>query len=530
MNALGTRRTTSPADGEVLPAAGHPAVTWDSAAHPRLEALESIRAVADPVCDAALAALLECRAAAAAASGTAAPVPFSPKDSLAAYLAEVAVPLAQRMADEGFEESTLAPGDRAILALWDEVKAAPDWVSWPVVARAVEVFWKYYPAMNATLVMSSLFNLYSIESINRILASTGGLANKRITTVQRRLTETTQMIFEAMRGADALRAGNNGWAAVLNVRFLHAMVRHRVAQRGETVYSAADHGAPINQGDMLATALVFGPVVVRGVERLLGAPMPAQDQADYMHLWGFLTHLLGVRLDLNPMAPARATAAATAHARECGWIGAGATETARGLDDEETPADAVRHAQHVCDAVLVHLYHPTPLSREFGSRLLEGGATMRTNPMPVTRLAWFAHVLLGPEHAAKLGADPVLGWWARVDLWYQLTMMRAVVAAWDAVPALRGYLFGMYNDMHNDAFVFYAVGKHRAKNTTYAEVSAGFAFPMRENGAEMAVDKETDLVLQAEIASRAWWAAVMRWVVAAVAVAAAAWAVMVVYE
>ena len=64
-------------------------------------------------------------------------------------------------------------------------------------------------------------------------------------------------------------------------------------------WDAARWGAPINQHDMAATALLFGVVFVEGV-RQFGVPVSRAEAEDYVHLWRLSSWLMGVEEALLP--------------------------------------------------------------------------------------------------------------------------------------------------------------------------------------------------------------------------------------
>jgi len=72
------------------------------------------------------------------------------------------------------------------------------------------------------------------------------------------------------------------------------------ASASQALWDTAVDGIPINQEDMIVTQLAFSIVVLMGLERarLLGCVSHA-DMCDYIHLWRYIGHLVGIREDRN---------------------------------------------------------------------------------------------------------------------------------------------------------------------------------------------------------------------------------------
>jgi hypothetical protein len=193
-----------------------------------------------------------------------------------------------------------SPGDGtacgACLAAASEL---PDWVDLERVGRGQKVFQRYLPHVSVTLFYLSLVGGFSAAVITKVLFSTGYLASSpRL--VMRRLLDTGLFLFDVcLDGPESLRPGGRGFECCLEVRALHASVRARLAARG---WDAAAYGVPVNQEDMVVTLLAFSYNVLVGVEFLKGSRVGEDEEGDYLHLWRYLGHLLGVRDEHNPCA------------------------------------------------------------------------------------------------------------------------------------------------------------------------------------------------------------------------------------
>ena len=221
-----------------------------------------------------------------------------------------------------------SPGDGtacgACLAAASEL---PDWVDLDRVGRGQKVFQRYLPHVSVTLFYLSLVGGFSAAVITKVLFATGYLASSpRL--VMRRLLDTglflsasrhkhaflrdpqpwCRFLFDVcLDGPESLRPGGRGFECCLEVRALHASVRTRLSKRG---WDVEKYGVPVNQEDMVVTLLAFSYNVLIGVEFLKGSRVSEEEEGDYLHLWRYLGHLLGVRDEHNPCrsyAAAKAT-------------------------------------------------------------------------------------------------------------------------------------------------------------------------------------------------------------------------------
>jgi hypothetical protein len=187
--------------------------------------------------------------------------------------------------------------------LVDSVGALPSGWSPAAADRAGRLFFRTGPVGGLVLGARSLVAGYCSPAGNKPLTRTGALQRDG----QRRLAETGRFVVEVHREG-GMHPGAAGWAITLRVRMMHAMVRGLLHQGG--AWDAARWGAPLNQHDLLATALLFSVVWVDGV-RLMGARVTAQEAEDHLHLWRWVGRVIGVEEALLPadVADGEATAA-----------------------------------------------------------------------------------------------------------------------------------------------------------------------------------------------------------------------------
>ncbi|KAI9184634.1 hypothetical protein H9P43_003689 [Blastocladiella emersonii ATCC 22665] len=528
-------RVVSPADGELVGFAGVRDFAWSAADYPSLETLESLRTEGDELADDALAALLRLHQS-LATDGESKPAAtgFVPSNLMAFFTRAVAVLDATAVPDAALDAvrvrdapvlpvAGMSASDRAaVLALWRSVTEVPDWVDWARVKHGQTLFWKYLIVNSATLGLYSLLGGYAADSVNQVLASTGYLASRRKNAVMRRLTETAHMLVGALQSVESIAPFGEGWVGVLNVRFLHALVRHRL--RGSTKYDAALYGTAINQPDTLATGLSFSTTLLDGLDKFGLAATDATLKADYLHAWGYIVRLLGVKDEYNVLAPA---SAAATHPRVPG-----------SLAPPPPGVDPVEHAHRASRAIGLHLFHPSDLSRTFAGALIEGLADQPPAYRSLKTMYAGARIFLGPQLAAALGVPDVARW--RIALYrFRLSLVTSIFAwLWDYSPGMRAVLMRKYVEGHNELMAKFVFGleppngkkKPDLTDPSLVEALREFAFAMRwdpartDEGVSLSDTEDGDAA--AKDGSRAearwmWRAAVMVAVVAVSLVVAA---------
>lgn len=182
--------------------------------------------------------------------------------------------------------SVPAPGEplRRFFALVDR---DPPWLDRAQVAAGTRASRLAGTAGFYVLRDLALMGGYSyFNSMNHTLALAGALTKDTAL----RIGETGKWLTDVTEEGGLERFGA-GFVSTLRVRLIHALIRRSLTRRPD--WDAARWGVPINQVDMLATYLAFGPVSLLGV-RLFGVPVGRKDAAAAMHLWRYVGHLSGV--------------------------------------------------------------------------------------------------------------------------------------------------------------------------------------------------------------------------------------------
>ena len=107
-------------------------------------------------------------------------------------------------------------------------------------------------------------------------------------------------------GPNALQRNQIGFKSALKVRLMHAY--SRAAIQKTPGWSNELWGAPINQGDMVATNLGFSIVFMEGLKRV-GLSPTNNEIKGLLHLWKYIGYLLGIPHNCLPDTENEAIAA-----------------------------------------------------------------------------------------------------------------------------------------------------------------------------------------------------------------------------
>ena len=196
----------------------------------------------------------------------------------------------------GIDAVPEAPAElRALFAAVDHV---PLWVDWDAVSRGGTSFLRTGMLGGLLLGVQSLILGYASPGGNKPLVFSGRLREQ----AQRRLGETGRFVYAVSQAGGMLRAGE-GFAITVKVRIMHAQVRRLLRASGR--WKTEKWGEPINQHDMVATALLFSVAVIDGMDKL-GYRYSLAQREDLVHLWRYVAYVIGVEPELIPGSYAEA--------------------------------------------------------------------------------------------------------------------------------------------------------------------------------------------------------------------------------
>lgn len=196
--------------------------------------------------------------------------------------------LVSRAIADGIDRVPDAPP--ALRALFASLDRVPAWVDWDVVDRGGELLLRSGPLGAMVLGFRSLVIAYAAPGGNKPLVLSGRLTDN----AGRRLAETGRYVHEVARPR-SLRRDGEGFAITVKVRLMHAQVRRLVRRSGK--WQSDAWGEPVNQHDMLGTALVFSVAMIDGL-RQLGFRLSDDEVHGYIQLWRYASHLMGLDHEL----------------------------------------------------------------------------------------------------------------------------------------------------------------------------------------------------------------------------------------
>jgi hypothetical protein len=124
------------------------------------------------------------------------------------------------------------------------------------------------------------------NSMNQTLASSGSLRKD----TSQRLGETGKWLNDVTE-IGGMNRFSDGFKTTIRVRLVHALVRRNLLNKPD--WEADKWGLPINQIDMQATYLAFGPAALLG-SRAFGVPVRKKQAHAFLHLWRYVGWLMGV--------------------------------------------------------------------------------------------------------------------------------------------------------------------------------------------------------------------------------------------
>ena len=101
----------------------------------------------------------------------------------------------------------------------------------------------------------------------------------------------------ALHRSDALRAGQEGFKATLQMRLIHAFERRLLRDSGQ--WDRVAWGEPLNQADLFFRIVCCSKVVIDGLQRM-GYWFTAEEKEGYFLFWRHTAALLGVEAALLP--------------------------------------------------------------------------------------------------------------------------------------------------------------------------------------------------------------------------------------
>lgn len=218
--------------------------------------------VGDPLADAAMAALAD----------------FKQSDS-------------HRLIEAGMNgnDEMLREAPEALRVFFRELDRPPPFEYDPEKAAAgARVFYKYSDLFFVGLVLDSLVTGLS-ENLAKAFYITGRTAGNL-----RRVKQNTRQLVEITLPGGMDRSGD-GWKLTVRIRMIHAQVRRMLLDSDE--WDVAREGLPLNMAHMALASTGFSAIQLESA-RKLGVPLTEEQSEGFMHIWHYVTWLLGVPEEL----------------------------------------------------------------------------------------------------------------------------------------------------------------------------------------------------------------------------------------
>ena len=212
----------------------------------------------------------------------------APMDDLLDWMYEIGPREGRKLYEQALERGidSIADAPKPLRDFFRMIERTPTWVDHALIEDGVSFIHRTGLAGPYVLRDFALMGGYLLSGFNHALVMTGAL-NKG---AAQRIAETGKWWVDCTEH-DGLNRFGVGFKTTLRVRMVHGMVRRHLPTRPE--WDSSEWGIPVNQTDMLATYLAFGPIMLVGM-RAMGIPVTPHESKAVMHLWKYAGWLMGV--------------------------------------------------------------------------------------------------------------------------------------------------------------------------------------------------------------------------------------------
>lgn len=185
------------------------------------------------------------------------------------------------------EDGDLRGAPRSLREFFAENTEAPPWLDFEAHKPAVRAFNLNAANMLVAFVCGVLIEGFStlisksFVATGRVLAPESG---------RRRLMQNNRQLMEVFFPGGLDRHGD-GWKRSIRVRFVHARVRHLLAQSG--TWDEEEFGTPISAAHLGFALTVFSMRLLDYAARV-GAVFSEEEQASVMDVWRYTGYVMGV--------------------------------------------------------------------------------------------------------------------------------------------------------------------------------------------------------------------------------------------
>lgn len=212
----------------------------------------------------------------------------APMDLLLDWMHEYGPREARKLYEQAVEHgiASIKDAPQPLRDFFARVERTPSWVDHQLIEDGVSFIHRTGLAGPYVLRDFALMGGYLLSGFNHALVITGALNRG----AGQRIAETGKWWIDCTEHGGMDRFGA-GFKTTLRVRMVHGMVRRHLPTRPE--WDNNEWGLPVNQTDMLATYLAFGPIMLVGM-RAMGIPVTPHESKAVMHLWKYAAWVMGV--------------------------------------------------------------------------------------------------------------------------------------------------------------------------------------------------------------------------------------------
>ena len=200
----------------------------------------------------------------------------------------------QRMLHEALDHGIESVGDapESLRALFAQVDQVPEWVDWDQLRRGSIAYWRPGPLVSFVFTTAAVVGGDRGYGITRPQTVTGRFIEHAYT----RSAETFRWLMAAA-GPDGMHRFSDGFKLTVQVRMLHAAVRHGVVASAK--WDWEDWGTPISRSDQIYSLTFAFSTVMMDAFSKLGVRYSDREIEDIYALWRYIGWVMGV----DPAAP-----------------------------------------------------------------------------------------------------------------------------------------------------------------------------------------------------------------------------------
>ena len=186
------------------------------------------------------------------------------------------------------ESGILRTAPQVMREFFDKVdNEIPPWFDYEAFRPGVRAF-----HLNATRVLVAFVTGVLIEGFSTLIAksfaTTGRVLHR--STARRRLMQNNRHLLEVFFPGGLRREGD-GWKLSMRLRFVHARVRHLLAN--SDVWDQEVYGTPLHAAHLGLATTVFSMRLLQHA-KAVGATFDAEEQESVMKVWRYTGHVMGV--------------------------------------------------------------------------------------------------------------------------------------------------------------------------------------------------------------------------------------------